>query len=152
MPPGADSAGDPQQSSPGSGATGDHEDVAKDSPQPITTPSYPQYVPNTKEADVTATVASRCVSPGSLQQVTVHGPGGYYLSFDVQYSDGRDGKEYGGIDPGSRIPPNGLYRLPFTVSPKAPKGTAMVFIAVQGGSPPETAFRQPAFDVAKTCG
>jgi hypothetical protein len=99
---------------------------------------------------VTVKLDAACTTPGSAQTLTVTAPGGYYLSTDAQYSDGADGRKYGGYYVG-KVPANGTYKLPWVVSPKAPLGKVTVWIAVEGGHPVETAFRQPTFVVARSC-
>jgi len=123
---------------------------AANNPTATPTPTYPHHVQGTKEAPVTVKLAAACTTRGSAQTLTVTAPGGYYLSTDAQYSDGNDGRKYGGYYVG-KIPASGSYRLPWLVSPKAPMGKVTVWIAVEGGHPTETAFRQPTFVVAKSC-
>lgn len=96
------------------------------------------------------TLQTACTAKGGLQVLTVTAPGGFYLSADAQYSDGNDGRKYGGYYVG-KIPASGTYRLPWVVSADAPNGKVTVWIAVEGGHPTETAFRQPTFVVAKSC-
>jgi len=112
--------------------------------------TYPQYVQGTKQAPVDVTLQSTCTTKGGSQVLTVSAPAGFYLSADAQYSDQNDGRKYGGYYVG-KIPASGSYRLPWLVSPKAPMGKVTVWIAVEGGHPTETAFRQPTFVVAKSC-
>jgi len=119
-------------------------------PKPTPTPTYPHYVQGTKEAAVIAKLSAACTTRGAAQTLTVTAPGDYYLSVDAQYSDGNDGRKYGGYYVG-KTPASGTYRLPWVVSAKAPMGNVTVWIAVEGGKPTETAFRQPTFVVAKSC-
>jgi hypothetical protein len=118
---------------------------------PSASPTLPEYAPGTKPAPVTAGLASQCVTPGGPQTLTVNGPGDYYVTVDAQYSDGNDGKKYGGYYVG-KIPPTGTLKLPWAVSPTAPVGSTTVWIAVEGGKPTESAFRHPTFVVANSCG
>ena len=117
---------------------------------PAPAPTYPQYVQGTKEAPVTVSLQSACTTKGGAQVLTVSAPGGFYLSVDAQYADQNDGRKYGGYYVG-KIPADGTYRLPWVVSPQAPLGKVTVWISVEGGKPIETAFRQPAFVLAKSC-
>lgn len=118
--------------------------------QPSPDPTYPQYVGGTVPAKATATVSAACLTRGGAQTLTVTTTGGFYISVDTQYSDGTDGRKHGGEDVG-QVPPSGTYSLPFTVAPDAPLGKAIVFVALEGGHPTETAFRQPTFTVADHC-
>ena len=106
---------------------------------------YPQYMAGTIPARVTVSLASTCVRPGFTQQLTVQTTPGYYVSFDVQYADHKEGATYGGRGYGPV--PTGGYVMRWIVGTDAPAGTATVFVAVEGGKPMQTAFRQPTFQV-----
>lgn len=119
-------------------------------PEPTATQSLPTHAPGTIPADVEATLAERCVTPGATQALTVTAKPGFYITIDSQYADGKDGRKYGGYFVG-QIPANGKLVLPFQVAPAAPDGKATVWIAVEGGDPVESAFRHPTFSVADSC-
>ena len=122
-------------------------------PAPAHSP-YPQYVAGTQEAPVVATLAYSCVIPGGPQTLTLSGtPDGGYVSVDSEYSNHKDGQKYGGIAY-TTLPPGGIYKLAWTVSPSAPIGPVTVWVAVAaggGGKPVVTAYRQPMFKVARSC-
>jgi hypothetical protein len=99
---------------------------------------------------VTATVAASCVKPGGAQTLYLNGPSGYFYSFDAQYSNGKDGRQYGGEGVG-KIPSTGSFRSTWVVTPNAPAGSVIVWVAATGGHPQESAFRQPRFTVSRSC-
>jgi len=119
------------------------------SPAPQSAPAYPQYAKGTVPAPMTATLAHNCAANGNQQLLTVQAPAGYYITVDAQYSDGSDGQKHGGFAQGV-VPDGGAYVVGWTVH-GAPTGTATVFVAVDGGHPTATAFRQPQFKVAAGC-
>lgn len=141
----------PRTRAPRAGDTERSSTSAK-SPRSAGTPatSYPQHVEGTKPAPVTATLASDCVRRGGAQTLTIRGPAEMFISFDAQYSDGEDGRKYGGWGTG-QIPPSGTYTSHWVVAPAAPTGEVTVWVAASGGQPVMTAFRQPTFTVAKAC-
>jgi hypothetical protein len=106
---------------------------------------YPQYMQGTIPARVTVSLASACVRPGFTQQLTIQTTPGFYASFDTQYADKKEGSAYGGKGYGPV--PTGGYVMRWLVDPSTPAGTATVFVAVEGGKPMQTAFRQPTFQV-----
>jgi len=118
-------------------------------PAPQGTMAYPQYAKGTVPAPMTATLAHNCLANGGGQVLTVQAPAGYYITVDAQYSDSSDGQKHGGFAQGV-VPDGGTYVVGWTVH-GAPTGTATVFVAVEGGHPTATAFRQPQFKVAASC-
>jgi hypothetical protein len=76
-----------------------------------------------------------------------------FVVFDTQYSDGKDGQVYGGIDTNGRSDVNGHYQKTWIVTPTAPVGDARVDVAVAGKYQGESksAVRQIHFRVAATC-
>jgi hypothetical protein len=107
---------------------------------------YPQYVQGTIPARVTVSLGFSCVRPGAVQTITIRTTPGYYVAFDTQYADGKDGQKEGGMGY-TVMPANGTWAQTWTVSPSTAAGKATVFISVEGGHPVETAFRQPTFQV-----
>jgi hypothetical protein len=90
------------------------------------------------------------VEPGGTQILRIKAPSGYFYSFDAQYSDGKDGRKYGGEGVG-KIPPTGRFQSTWAVSPTAPTGPVTVWVAAAGGRPEKSAFRQPTFTVSRSC-
>jgi len=93
-------------------------------------------------------VASTCVVPGGVQTLTLHTKPGYYVAVDTQYSDGNDGRKYGGWGT-AQTGPNGTYTNTWSVAATAPTGVAVVYISISGAN--STAFRQPQFRVSTSC-
>jgi hypothetical protein len=144
------------QKKPGAGASGSNRSANPSASgsrapgaQPSPSPSYPDHIPGTTPATVTASLASTCVTPAGSQTLTIHTHPGYYLGFDTQYSDGKDGKQYGGVDT-TQVPGTGVYTNTWVVSPQAPLGDAVVYIALSGMDH-TSAFRQLYFKVASHC-
>ena len=126
--------------------------IARQSPLPVVkgTPaasqSYPQYVQGTIPAQVNVSFTFGCVKPGLGQTITIKTTPGFYVAFDTQYADGKDGQKHGGW--GYTVMPNtGSWTQAWTVDPSTPPGQAIAFVSVEGGKPVQTAFRQPAFQV-----
>jgi hypothetical protein len=94
---------------------------------------------------VSVKLSSKCVEPGGSQTLTVVTTPGYFLAYNTQYSDGSDGSKHGGVGT-AQVPSSGTYRATFVVTPDAPRGQAIVFIAISGRKN-TTAFRQPTFMV-----
>jgi hypothetical protein len=84
-----------------------------------------------------------------MQTLTIHTTPKYYMSFDTQYSDGKDGMKYGGWGYG-QMPASGTYVSSWVVVPNASLGEAIVYVGVSG-VPKTTGFRQPTFNVASSC-
>jgi hypothetical protein len=79
-----------------------------------------------------------------------HARPGMQVIMDTTYSDGKDGKVYGGIDSkGTRTTTDGGYTFTWTVSPVAPKGDA----TVQVGAVDNMGYgdKKLTFAVAPTC-
>jgi hypothetical protein len=130
---------------PGAGGSG--QPAFRPGASPTT---YPQYAPNTSPAPVTATLTKECVQPAGTETLNIHGLAQMYVSFDAQYSDGKDGRQYGGSGTGE-TDATGNYTNTFVVSPTAPAGTVTVWVAAIDQSGKATAFRQPTFTVASHC-
>lgn len=111
------------------------------------TPAYPQYMQGTQPAPIQVHLTYACVRQGGPEQLTVRTNPGFDVSYNVQYSDGSNGRTNGGLGYGA-TPPSGVYQGAWVVAPTAPVGTATVYVAVSGGGHPiETAFRQATFQV-----
>ena len=87
--------------------------------------------------------------PGGRQTVSIVSEPNFVVGYDAQYSDGKDGRTYGGMDSNGRIDSKGYYSSTWTVALTAPAGQVIVWVAVGGSG--ETAFRQPTFQVKSSC-
>lgn len=125
-------------------AAGTAAPTARTSP----TPTFPQYAPGSTPAVLTASLSKSCVTPGGTETLTIHAEPDFQVSFDTQYSDGKDGGVYGGKSLG-KTNSDGVYSNTWTVSPAAPAGQVIVWVAASKDK--ETAFRQPTFVVASSC-
>lgn len=122
--------------------------AARPSPVPSGTP-FPQFAPGTMPAPATATLSAACVTPGGLETLTIKTVAGYSVTFDAQYSDGKDGQRYGGFGYGYATSA-GTFGGTWAVAPNAPLGKVIVWVAVAHGQ--YSAFRQPSFTVSRSCG
>jgi hypothetical protein len=146
--PGGPASGSPSPQASGTGAPRVVKPTATPSAgaNPSSTPSM---APGTEPAEVTAKLAHSCVRRGGTQSLTLRTEPNFYVAYDTQYSDGKDGKEYGGLGT-AQVGGDGKYFSPWVVSPAAPLGDVIVWISV-AGPPNKTAFRQLHFTVASTC-
>lgn len=134
----------------GQGSGGSHSTTSSSTkPAPVATGSpIPQYAPGTLPAPATATLSATCVTRGGLETLTIKTVPGYSVTFDAQYSDGRDGQKYGGMGYGYASS-DGTFGGTWAVAPTAPLGPVTVWVAVAHGQ--YSAFRQPRFSVATSC-